>query len=253
MGCDRPRNQRRCSARLLVRDDGAVFGCGAGATAFRYAGGEATFFEAPPGRDYYGIARYRGDVYFGAGGEGVDRLDEPEIVSIKPEHLWPAPARRERKRSLVLRRRMISIYRFDGTGWLRKDFNLILSASVRSRKRRTFPRSRSATAGPLPVLQHPHARTALPPPDTPHSAPPRSPPLLARHPQPVEMRLQPLDQPRQPLLVHVRVLVRVQQVLVVDRPQERRHLGVLADDLGGSTGARASVQVHRTRPRMPRS
>lgn len=49
--------------------------------------------------------------------------------------------------------------------------------------------------------------------------------------QTVEMRLQPFNQPGQPILIHVWIFFRMEQMAIVDAPKESRHFGVLAYNL----------------------
>jgi len=104
---------------VLVEADGTVWACGAAGIAFRYADGETQFLGAEPGRYFGGVCRYKGRVYFGASGEGVDVLDGNNIVPFKStihgqrlscndDFLWSCGGN--------------SIYRFDGNGWLAESF-----------------------------------------------------------------------------------------------------------------------------------
>lgn len=66
------------------------------------------------------------------------------------------------------------------------------------------------------------------------------------YPKPIQVRLQPSEQPRDTEFVHVRVFVRIQQMTVIYRPQEGCHLGVLAHDL--RQDGRARHQFRFTEP-----
>jgi hypothetical protein len=53
------------------------------------------------------------------------------------------------------------------------------------------------------------------------------------------MRLEPFHEPREAFGVHLLVLLGVEEVMVVDRPEERRLFGMLAQDVlehGGAVG-----------------
>lgn len=104
---------------LHVEHDGSVYACGERGIAFRYSHGEVEFFKAPPDRYFGGVTSYMGHIYFGATGEGVDRLEGTDVVSFKStihglrlssnaDLLWSCGGN--------------TIFRYDGTGWIGEDF-----------------------------------------------------------------------------------------------------------------------------------
>lgn len=105
--------------RRLTYHNQEIYGCGASGIAFSFNNQEAQYFDALPERDFYGLAQYKEEIYFGAGGGGVDLLVGEEVISIKPnvfaqrlsaskDFLWSCGGN--------------SIFRYSGESWLKKDF-----------------------------------------------------------------------------------------------------------------------------------
>ncbi|TIT01898.1 hypothetical protein [Mesorhizobium sp.] len=102
---------------VFVDGPDKVYVCGESGTCFRYDAGALVNFLTQP-RWYSGVTRFRDKIYFGAAGRGVDVLVELEVVPFKPtvfgqrlssgDCLWSCGHN--------------SYYKFDGSGWLRKDF-----------------------------------------------------------------------------------------------------------------------------------
>jgi hypothetical protein len=104
---------------VFVDSEEKIYVCGEQGTCFRYDEGSMINFVTDQTRRYSGVARFRNNIYFGASGRGVDILEEPEVKPFKPtvfgqrlsaslDNLWSCGHN--------------SYYRFDGSGWLRKDF-----------------------------------------------------------------------------------------------------------------------------------
>jgi len=104
---------------VFVDGNDRVYVCGENATCFRYQAGQIVNFNAQSNRVFTSISRLKANIYVGASGRGVDCLVEPDLLPFKPNifgqrisasstYLWSCGNN--------------SIYRFDGSAWLKKDF-----------------------------------------------------------------------------------------------------------------------------------
>jgi hypothetical protein len=109
-------------ARLYgVLDDGErVHGCGERSTYFTHDGTDARAHAAPADRTFRAVTRFQDRIYLGAGEHGVDRVEGAEVIAFKStirgeclsasaKYLWSCGGEK--------------IFRFDGSGWLAKQFD----------------------------------------------------------------------------------------------------------------------------------
>jgi len=102
-----------------VQADGTVYVCGDRGTAIRYKKGKTERLNAPADRTFAGIASFRGAVYFGASGEGVDKLEGNSVVSFKDNIVGNRVHANER---YLFACGGNEAFFFDGTGWVAELF-----------------------------------------------------------------------------------------------------------------------------------
>lgn len=103
---------------LAVGEDDVLL-CGANGFCGRYRNEELITYDPPDERNYYAIAIFQGDVYFGAGFLGVDRLDGTTVAPFKDiAYAYNMRASDKYLYTSGLNR----VGRFDGTGWLKCDY-----------------------------------------------------------------------------------------------------------------------------------
>jgi hypothetical protein len=102
-----------------VQADGTVYICGDKGTAIRYKKGKAERLNAPADRTFTGVTSFRGAVYFGAAGDGVDRLEGNSVVSFKDNIVGNRIHANER---YMFACGGHEAFFFDGTGWVAEAF-----------------------------------------------------------------------------------------------------------------------------------
>ena len=93
--------------------------CGEGGFCGRLIEGELVQFEADEEKDYYCMTRYRSDLYVGAGFRGVDRLNGNSLETFKDIAYAYYISSDE---TYLFTSGLNRIGRFDGSGWLKRDF-----------------------------------------------------------------------------------------------------------------------------------
>jgi hypothetical protein len=104
---------------VCATDPDNILVCGAGGFVARWSNGTMTRLRGQPERDYLDVARFRGDVYFGAGANGTDKLEGESIVSFKDKALAQKLSATERYLCACGGNQIAC---FDGAAWLANKF-----------------------------------------------------------------------------------------------------------------------------------
>ena len=104
---------------ILALDTTSAYLCGSSGFCGMLRGEELVIYETSDDRSYFAIARFAGDVYFGAGFHGVERLEDGVVVNFKDiAYSYYLDASTKYLYTSGLNR----VGRFDGSGWLKQDF-----------------------------------------------------------------------------------------------------------------------------------
>jgi len=104
---------------VLALDSSSAYICGSSGFCGMLSGEELVVYETPDDRSYFAIARYSGDIYFGAGFRGVEKLEDGVLVNFKDiAFSYYLDASEKYLYTSGLNR----VGRFDGSGWLKQEF-----------------------------------------------------------------------------------------------------------------------------------